>query len=344
MKLTPVASPHAIQPTQTESDSARTARLTEKYVAIMNKGQQDPPQAQETLVANPNRVSAEELSAIVPTQAKESPKDATTEVTETKEAPKDPEIERRFAQIARQERQLRAKIHQENQRLKAREEAIAAREEAASRQTAPDLSQYIPKDRIKADPLTALEEAQADWDYLTQQQLQRQPTYPMVMSTIQKLQAEIADLRKVNETSQKTYQDQQAAQYQAALKQIRNDVKQLVYTDPEFETVKAMNATKDVVELIEKTYAKDGVVLSVEEATKAVEDYLVEEAMKVTQIEKIKKRMAAAKASQTSSDEKTPPAKQTQPMKTLTNATSSARKMSAKERAIARANGFTGDF
>lgn len=348
MKITPVTGPGQVQDLSTP-EPVREARMKAAFI----KASQAPapaqanPTAQEHPVRNPNAISAEEVSAIRPTLQSKPAQEAETrdnisevaeEVTpaEVKPAAKDPETERRFQQIARQERALRAKIQQQNIEFKKREEALAAREAAI---TAPqDLSNYVPKERVKQDALSVLEEAGVSWDELTNQVVNRQPTDPRVNAHISRLEAQIAKLEKANETSAKTYQDQQAAQYQAALKQIRTDAKQLVYTDPEFETVKAMNAVKDVVDLIEETYKKDGVVLSVEEAAKEVENYLVEEAMKITQIDKIKKRMAAANASQPKPEEKTQSTQQSQ-MKTLTNATSSTRPLTSRERAIAAAEG-----
>lgn len=341
MKVTPVVGPLIIQPT---NEAAKVA----KAVAAFNAGQSsyDKPQAQETPVANPNRISPEEISAIK-APSKESPLEVQADAPEAVESEKvtDPEVEKRFKQIAQKERALRAKIHQENQRLKVREEALKAKEAQYSQPQQPDLTQYIHRDKVKADPLTALEEAQVSWDELTQQAINRQPTDPRVTNHINKLQQQIQQLEEQNKLNQQASQQQQQTTYQAAIKQITNDVRQLVNSDPEFETVKKTNNTKEVVKLIEKVYARDGIALSVEEAAKEVENYLIEEALKVTQIDKIKKRIEAANASRAKTDEKTPATKeQTQSTKTLTNAMSSARKPSAKERAIARANGFTGDF
>ena len=345
MKVTPVASPAQVQDLSTP-DSVRTAKAVEAF----NKGQSSydkaPPQAQEHPVANPNAISAEELSAIKPQTQRVSDTPASESAEEvTTPAPKDPEVEKRMQYLARQERALRAKVQQQNQALKQREADLKAKEaELEAKYRQPDLSEYISKSRIKEDALSVLEEAGTNWDELTQQALSRQPTDPRVMTTIQKLEAKIQQLEKANSDSQQTQKQRDQAQYQAAVKQIKSDAKQLVYTDPEFETVKAMNAVNDVVELIERTYQEDGVVLSVEDAAKEVENYLVEEAMKVTQIDKIKKRLAAPKASELKTDEKSQTNQQKQPMKTLTNAGSSTRKISVRERAIARANGFTGDF
>lgn len=346
MKITPVTGPGAVQDLSTP-EHVRTAKM----LAGFNKGATSPtetPTRHEHPVADPNNISPEEMSAVQSSEAseetQESNTDAVLESTEEDKPKVDPELDKRFQLLARQERALRAKIHQQNLEYKQREEALKSREQALTQPREVDLSQYIPRERLKADPLAALEEAQVSWDELTQQAVNRQPTDPRVMSTIQKLEAKIAQMEQAQEDNKKSHEQQQQDQYQAALRQIRADVKQTIYTDPEFETVKAMNATKDVVELIEETFKKDGIVLSVEEACREVENYLVDEAMKITQIDKIKKRLAESKAStlKTETKPQTEP-KQTQ-MKTLTNATSSSRKLSVRERAIARANGFNGDF
>ncbi len=351
MKLTPVSGPGAIQDYSTP-EHVRTAKMLSAYNNAGQAPQPEPvkpqlPQKQEYAVPDANRVAPEDLSAIQqPAQTAEtSDNNASTETTEqAAEAKPDPELESRFQKLARSERAFRAKIHQQNLELKKREEALKSREQALAQPSEVDLTQYIPKARVKEDALSVLEEAEVNWDELSQQAINRQPTDPRVVKTIRALEAKIASLEKGAETQVKTQQEQQQAQYQAAIKQIRADATSLINSDPEFETVKAMNAVKDVVELIEKTYEKDGVVLSVEEATREVENYLVDEAMKITQIQKVQKRLAESKAKTLKTDEKTQSVVQTQPAKTLTNAISGTKKLSMRDRAIARANGFKGDF
>lgn len=344
MKVTPVGNPHAIQTAGTQGMASAAARATAKLAATM----QAPTtgNAQREAVANPNRVSVEELSAIVPqttgtpvestiSEDTEIPVEASSDETPKVEEPAkvDPTLSRQFAQLARQEKALRAKAHQQAQEFKQREEAIKARE-AALTQPKTDMSSYISKDRLKNDPLAVFAEAGLSYDDITQQILTQQPRDPRTEAHIARLEAKLAALEEANTTSQKTYQEQQQSQYQAAVKQIQTDARKLVHTDPNFETIKATGSVKDVVELITQTYEKDGILLTVEEAATQVEDYLVEEAMKITQIDKIKKRMAAANASKPKSEVKTQAPQQTQPMKTLTNATASQRQLSAKERAV----------
>lgn len=339
MKVTPVASQHAVAPTQS-SDRTRTNRAVEAFNKMANAQQPQSP------VMNQNAVSVEELGAIQ-AQTAPQPTETTDKNIEGEVAPvdtpeqipskpqEDPALTRQFTQLARQERALRAKAQQQDQAFKAREAALAEREAKLQGQT-PDMSNYIPKDRLRQDALSVLDEAGISYDQLTQDILTRQPTDPRVNATISRLESKIAQLEKANETNEKTFAERQQEQYKAAVRQITSDAKSLVNSDPNFETIKATNSIRDVVELIEQTYAKDGVVLSVEEAAQEVEDYLVEEALKLTKIEKIKRQLAQSNAStQTATQQTQAKPTQTQPqMKTLTNATASTRQLSAKERAI----------
>lgn len=347
MNIKPVAGPSQIPVVTTNHTSGR-----EKAIAAFNAVGSQPAahsQPQTEVVRNQNNIRPEEMRAIVPPTSGQNPNSeelqdvsAQSEETEVQapveEAPKtDPALSRQFAQLARQERALRAKAQQQEQAIKAREQALIEREQAISAKDQTYKSGYISKDQIKSDPLSVLAEAGISYDELTQQLINQQPRDPRTEAHIARLEAKLAALEEANTTSQKTYQEQQQAQYNEAVKQIRNDAKNLVMNDPNFETIKATGSIKDVVELITETYNKDGVLLSVEEAAQQVEDYLVEQfSGVVTKVDKLKKRIQA-NASPTPVQKVQTPATQvqTQPqMKTLTNSTGSSRRLSAKERAI----------
>lgn len=346
MKITPVTGPGAIKDLSTP-EHVRTARAVNAFKAA--SPQPPPAQAQETPVQNPNAIAVEELGAIkaqtVETVDNNTDIVETTEATEqtttTPEKPKeDPALSRQFAQLARQERALRAKAQQQEQALQVREQALKAKEEQLAAKDTQYRDGYISRDRLKQDALSVLDEAGVSYDELTQQIISRQPTDPRVTATISKLEAKIAQLEANNEASQTSFKEQQQANYQAAVKQIKQDAVNLVKSNPqEYEAIAKKGTVKDVVELIERTFQKDGTVLSVEEAAQAVENELIEEALKYQELTKIKQRMTKASATSTSSIQKTQ-AQQTQtPMKTLTNATSSTRPLTVRERAIAAMEG-----
>lgn len=350
MKITSVASPAQI-PQNGTPEHVRTAKAIEAF----NKGassydKPSSPQPEPQVVQNQSRISAEEMGAIIPKPQidrqtdNEQVETAAAEETNGQEAAEpqqskpvqDPALSRQFAQLARQEKALRQKAQAQEQAIKAREAALAQREAQLQAQQ-PDLSKYIPRDRLIQDPISVLDEANISYDDLTQRYVTRQPVDPVIKSTIAQLQDEIKALKLANEQSSKSQTEAQQQQYKAAVAQIRKDAQKLVQSDPDFETIRSTGSIGDVVELIEEHYKETGDVMTVEEAAKEVEEYLVEEAMKLTKIGKIQQRIRtnSNSAGTLQAQQKQNAQQKSQPqMKTLTNATSSNRQLSAKERAI----------
>jgi len=347
MKLTPVTGPGAVRDLSTP-EHVRTQRAVEAFKKGSPLKAEAPTTGniQETPVADPNNISAEELSAlnvqsepIAEEQELQADSDNSTdvEVTEPEKPKEDPALSRQFAQLARQERALRAKQQQLDQAHKAREAALIEREKALEGRSNFNPDDYIPKSRLKQDALSVLEAEGITYDQITERAMNRQPVDPVLQNTIEDLKAQIQELKAKTSTVEKSYQEQQTNSYQAAIKQINADAVALVKANPvEYEAIHKTGTVKQVVKLIEDTFNKDGILLTVEEAAQEVENYLVEENYKMaSNIDKIKKRMATANASQSKSEVKTQASKAVTPgMKTLTNATASSRQLSAKERAI----------
>jgi hypothetical protein len=341
MNIRPIATPGAATPTPQASPTATAHQAKARAIEAFNKASEAPAptqgQQQEHPVVDPNQVSVEELTAI---QGQPAQPAIDKQAEEKEEKTEDPALSRQFAQLAKQERLLRQKVQQQEQAIKAREAALAAKEAELTAKAQEYETGYIPKSRLLEDTLGTLEAEGLSYDSLTQQALARQPVDPQVKATISRLEAKIAQLEKASETSQKSYQQQQQDQYQAALRQIELDATSLVKSDPvAYEAISKTGTVKEVVKLIKDTYDKDGVLLTVEEAAQEVENYLVEENYNMaSKIDKIKKRMSQANASQAATNQAqarpaTPQQTQTQ-MKTLTNAASSSRKLSARERAL----------
>ena len=223
-------------------------------------------------------------------------------------------------------------------KLEAKEAELAAREAALAKTPANtfDPKEYIPKSRFKEDLVQLAAEQGMTYDEITQQFVNAPQRNPHYENLISELKAEINALKQGVETTNKSIQEQQTQSYKAAIDQIRQDVKAAVARDPAYETVKATNSVNDVVELIERTWNEEKRVMPVEEAIEEVENYLIDEALKLTRIEKIKKRISAngGQVQATNSTAKPNNPQQPQQMKTLTNATSSTRQLSAKERAV----------
>lgn len=351
-----VLNPPAATARSTSQAEAR-ARAIAKLVESSSATPQPSPdafklQVEPTPVPNPTSISPEELSAIAPKVSQNDnvvemdanasdPTPAISEVTEPKKA-EDP-LSSHYAQLARKEKALRAQKLQQEQSLKAREAQIKAREDALTAKDAEYQSKFIDKSKLQQDPLAVLSELGLSYEELTNRALNApRPEEVAQKQIFDKLQAEIKAVREAQEQAQQAVQDQQKQAYNQAVGQIREEVKSLVESNQDYSIIKSTNSVDDVVELIEKTYEKDRILLTVEEAAKEVEDFLAEEASKLFQIDKIKKRFETAfRQPEKQESQVTQQAlkQQQQPVKTLTNAVTSGKRMSARERAIARFNG-----
>lgn len=355
MNIKPVASPHQVAPTQSNPQAQAEAKA--RAMAVLSGKNQQAAQPQQSIVQNQNQVSPEEIAAIQPassqalaqaaeqaTKAAEVNTQTSNEAKKTEEKPQvDPQISKLYAQLAREEKALRAKQQQAEQAIKAREAELASKESQIKAQEQQYKQGYISREELKANTLAILNDMGITYEELTQQALNPVQTDPRLNAQIMELKAQLAEMNAAREADKKAQAEAQDSSYKAALNQIKQDASKLVFTDPEFELVKATNSVQDVVDLIERAYKEDGTLLSVEEAAREVEAYLLEETEKLVQTEKLKKRISAASAKVTETIKKqdtaptqatTETAQQQPTMKTLTNNVNSTRKLSAKERAM----------
>jgi hypothetical protein len=343
---------------------------TAKAVAAFNKGQSSYDaapsspavpayqQPQTKVVQNQTNIAPEELSAIAPSQTTQEPIDAKIGISEATavptpdvdlsvkpevEQPKDESLSRQFAQLARQERNLRAKAQEQAKQLAAEKQALEAERQAIQAERESFKRDYISKADLKKDTMRKLAETGVSYDELTQQILDTPNTDPRILAHIDRLEAKLAELEKANSSVQETFKTQEQQQYQAAIQQITADVSNLVKNSPDYETIRHTRSQKDVVDLIERTYKEDKVVMSVEEAADEVEKYLREESWKLSRLDSVRKygESVAPKAKPSSAaPQSQPKAPQTPPpMKTLTNSHGSSRPLTSRERAILKFKG-----
>ena len=255
----------------------------------------------------------------------------TTEEAPKSAAPKEELLSTQYAALARKERALRARAQAQDNALKAKEAEMKAKEDAFKAREAEYASKFIPRDRLSEDPLTVLSELGLTYDQLTNLALNAPKPEDMERNRYnKKIEAELQSIKDAQEQTKKFYEDSQKQQYEQAKRQIRNEAASLIQDNPSYEAIKATRSIGDVVDLIEKTFNADGILLTVEEAANEVEEYLVEEAMKLARLNKIQQKMKpVAQAPQQTAQSRQQPA-----LKTLTNSASSTRPLTAKERAI----------
>lgn len=189
----------------------------------------------------------------------------------------DEQLSPRFAALAKQTKIIR----QQQQALKVQEDALKMKMQEYEQN-------YIPKDRIKSDPISVLTENGYTYDQIAQYLLnQAGPQDPYQ----KRMEAKIAELEKKSQEPMKKFEEIQTQQREQAISQIRAEAKALVASDPAFETIKEMGADEAVVKLITETYDKLGQLLSVEEASSQVEEELLTRALKIASIAKVKAKL-----------------------------------------------------
>lgn len=240
---------------------------------------------------------------------------ATTETAAAPVATKEPAapLSPQFAALARQAQQLR----KQQQDFKTAQEAWKQ-----------ETGEYVSKKDLRERTREVLSQEGITYDKLVEMELAN-PTDPQqqLLSKIQELEQKLADTDK-KFTDKESQRDIDGRTQAVAV--IQNDVNLLVEADAAYETIKATNNQKEVVKLIESIFDAEGIVLTVEEAAKQIEEELVTQSVKklqsLSQLNKIKAKL-------------NPPTTPSEPAKdsprpTLTNNLGSTKPLSARERAI----------
>ncbi len=270
----------------------------------------------------------------MPTSAAAEPIPQQQIATEPAKSAEPEKLSPQFAALARKEKAIRLEV----QKLKLERESVKAEQEKYKS------AEYVPKKRITEETLAVLSEAGLSHDQIAGLLLnnpEQQKQDPMVA----KLMARIEELEGKTTKVETDFKDQQSKAYDQAVNQIRNDAKILIDSDQAYETIKATGKQESVVEHIKRTFAEDGLLLSVEDAAKEVEELLVEEAMKMAGLNKVKQRLQPPAEPQKPQQVN----RQQQPIKTLTHdlsASSTKQSLSAKDRyqrAMLRAQGLDPD-
>ena len=223
-----------------------------------------------------------------------------------------------FAALARQKRALQVK-----------ERELADREEALKTQVPAGNEDLLAK--LKASPLSVLQEAGVTYDQLTEAILNSQsaPIDP------QKLRDEIKEDLMKEFSNQFSTRDQQAEQ------QVLNDIKreaiQLTAQGEQFEAIREARQQQAVVDLVHRTWKQSGEVLDVAEAAELVENQLIEEALPFAKLSKVQSRLAPTQPAQ--APQLATPKPGTKIMRTLTNRDSASPVMDKRARAIAAMQG-----
>jgi len=203
-----------------------------------------------------------------------------------------PEVDSRmaakFAALSRKERQIRDRerqLQQQMTELEKRMEAMKSSEgEVAKYKSMPE--------RLRKEPLKVLEESGLTMDEFTEMLLNGgSPTKEMemrdsekrILSKVEELEKKLADKEKAEAEGK---YEQQLEAFVADLTKFAND-------EAEYELIRANDAVSLVYSVIEQHHSETGEILSNKDACDAVEEYLLGEAKKLVDREKVKKLFGA---------------------------------------------------
>lgn len=245
---------------------------------------------------------------------------------QTQTAPEDKKpLSPQFAALMKKERALQVK-----------EREIIAREEALKKapQATTDAASII--ERIKADPMgTILEHGGWDYQRLTELVLKEMEGGGPALTKVEtEFRQQITDLKQSLEARDKKQADAQSDAEKSQDARLLKQAEHLVTTDENYLMIRETGSAEEVTELIKVIRKEEGLELSVKEAADMVEKDLLDESLKIARIPKVQSSLnPQADTARNSNDGSR------RPMRTLTNRDSTTGRYTARERAIAAAEG-----
>jgi hypothetical protein len=308
MKITPLAPNTSVGGVTSAPSDAK-----ERAVAAMHGASTGNIQADRaTAVQNQNK--QQELGQPQEQIATPDIGEPAQQVEETPQTEATVPLSPQFAALARHKRALQVK-----------ERELAQREEALKTQPVNNGEDVLAK--LKANPLSVLQEAGVTYDQLTEAILSNQSgSNPDLNALKMELKALKEELK--TELSQRDTQAEQQV-----LREIRREAENLTRSGEEFEAIREARAVPQVVELIHRTWKKTGEVLSTEEAAQLVENQLIEEALPFARIKKVQSKLTPIQEAN-QQIVVAPPRAGVKVMKTLTNRDSAYPTLDKRTRAI----------
>lgn len=216
------------------------------------------------------------------------------------------------AALARQRRALQVKERE----LRAREEALKTR--PAAQAGGIDLA------RLKAEPLSVLQEAGVTYDQLAQQVLAaQQGVSPEQFRAVQ------AELQAIKDSVKQELAQRDQQSRQEAVKAMTAEAQAAVQVGDEFELVRETQSVPDAIRLIERIYDQTGEVKDVRWALAEIENELVKDILKVAGLKKVQGQLQPQAPAPAQAPQSRPA------MRTLANRDTATAPMTPKQRALA---------
>jgi len=244
-----------------------------------------------------------------PAPVAETPQSGISDTSEPTQVPEETKpLSPQFAALARQKRALQVK-----------ERELAEREAKLNQPAGED---YVSKADLLANPLKVFELG-VTYDQLTEALLANQSG---ITPELKALQAKVEALEKGVDTKL-TERDAQAKQQ--VLAEMTREAKTLVAEGEDYALVREKGYVPQVIQLIDQTYEKTGEILDVPYALSLVEEQLLQDELRIANLEKIRSKLTPAQVEAQQQQQKPVPT-----MRTLTNRDGATPALGRRERAM----------
>lgn len=172
-------------------------------------------------------------------------------------------------------------IARKEQAYRQRELALKEREKSVESRLAEAEKYTQLKDKFSAKDFSEAEALGLSYEEYTKYVLEKQNGEDPQQARINALEAKL-------ESVEKGLEESSANQYEETVSEYRKEISKLVSENPEFSSVKELKREDAVLQLILDAFEADGEELTVNEAAKQIEDYLVDYGKKFTALPKFK--------------------------------------------------------
>lgn len=223
--------------------------------------------------------------AIADIPARPIPETARQPDTSVEAKPPEQALSPKFAALARRERQLLDL----DRKIKEREKAVADRETKLTSQLESD---YIPRSAIKEKKIQVLIDAGYSRDDIANMLLNEHqsqgPSTSFVESELQKVREE---LKAATEKTQNDLSERDRKGREQAMKQVTSQASALIAGSPDdYEMVSKNGGAEVIAKYIERTFDEEGVLMTVDDAAKFIENELLAETLELFKLKKVQER------------------------------------------------------
>lgn len=179
-------------------------------------------------------------------------------------------------------------IARKEQAQRAKEKAFAEKERSFGEKMSDAEKFHALKKRLSDKDYSALDELGISYEEYVKHEINKESSKDPAALKVKELEERLEALQKAQE-------EKEVSDYETNQSLWKQEIKKTVDENPEFSTIKDLDAYDIVLQHVNDSFEEDGVELSVDQAAKEIEEALVAKAEKFASVTKIKNKAPATK-------------------------------------------------